>query len=133
MEDFPYWQQGIRKEYAPLRGIEHADVAIVGGGLTGITCALMLASQGVSTIVLEAGRLAQGGSWACTGKVTSQLGGIYQTVADTVSEEAASVYARLMRTAVGGVRSLVKKHHLRCGLEDQDVYVFAAISAWRRC
>lgn len=129
MEDFPSWQQGIRKEYAPLRGIQHTDVAIIGGGLTGVTCALMLASQGVSTIVLEAGRLAQGGSWACTGKVTSQLGGIYQTVADTISEEAASVYARLMREAVHGVRSLVEKHQLRCGLEDQDVYVFAETSA----
>lgn len=125
MEDFPSWQQGIRQEYPALRGMKHADVAIVGGGLTGVTCAYMLAKQGLRVALVEARRLGTGSSWACTGKVTCQLTGVYQAVQRHAGEPAAAAYARLMQQAVSGVKALVADEGLRCGLQEDSVYTFA--------
>ena len=47
MADFPSWQQGIRRAWPSLRGTIRADVAIVGGGLTGVTAALLMQEQGM--------------------------------------------------------------------------------------
>lgn len=46
----------------PLRGSESADVAIVGGGLAGLSAALELAGRGLDVVVLEARELASGAS-----------------------------------------------------------------------
>ena len=51
-----------RPAYPRLEGRMEADIAIVGGGLTGISAALTLAESGISAVVLEAGRIGAGGS-----------------------------------------------------------------------
>ena len=125
VEDFPSWQQGIRKEYPALRGSKHAEVAIVGGGLTGVTCAYMLAQQGLSVAVVESRSLGKGSTWACTGKVTSQLTGVYETIARHAGIQAASAYARLMQQAVLGAKEVVQHEHLPCAWAEHSVGTFA--------
>jgi len=83
MQAFPTWQQGERDEYPVLRGAQRADVAIVGGGLTGLTLAAMLSGQGLDVALVEARRLATGNTWASTGKVTTQLGEVYPRIVRT--------------------------------------------------
>ena len=51
-----------RKQYPPLRESVDTDIAIIGGGLTGISAALHLAENGFAAMVLEAGKLGTGGS-----------------------------------------------------------------------
>lgn len=123
MDDFPAWEPGLRREFPALRGEATADVAIVGGGLTGVSCAAMLAAMGVKVILLEARRLGRGASWNCTGKVTSQLAGVYQTIADKAGLKAAADYARLMREAVAGVDALCRC--LGFPTQADSVHVFA--------
>ena len=85
MAEFPSWQQGIRESHPPLRGTLRADAAIVGGGLTGVTTALMLQAQGVKTVLLEARRLGQGATFGCGGLVTCQAFHAYQAAAQAVA------------------------------------------------
>ncbi len=59
--------------YPQLKGHHQADVAIVGGGFTGVNTALELAERGYSVILLEANRI----SWGATGRNGGQIiGGI---------------------------------------------------------
>jgi gamma-glutamylputrescine oxidase len=46
----------------PLRGVSYADVAVVGGGLAGLSAALQLAGGGYRVVVLEAGTIGSGAS-----------------------------------------------------------------------
>ena len=59
---FPFWLDALAPEYGPLAGDETADVAIVGGGVTGLACARVLALEGVRVRVLEARRMGSGAS-----------------------------------------------------------------------
>ena len=114
MEDFPSWERGNRVEYPALRGSKQADVAIIGGGLTGLSLAAMLADNGLRVILLEARRLACGASWACTGKVTAQLGSIYRTVADSAGIACARAYARMAISAVREVEDTCRRKASYC-------------------
>jgi glycine/D-amino acid oxidase-like deaminating enzyme len=54
-EDAPYWHREAPLDSAEAQPIaEKADVAIIGGGFTGLSCALELARLGRSVVVLEA-------------------------------------------------------------------------------
>jgi gamma-glutamylputrescine oxidase len=58
---------------APLAGRVQADVAIVGGGYTGLAAAHDLAEAGLSAVVLEASELGHGGSGRNGGVVSAKF------------------------------------------------------------
>ena len=57
----------------PLDGDQQADVAIVGGGFTGLSSALHLAEHGTDVVVLEAGEPGWGASGRNGGQVIPGL------------------------------------------------------------
>src|SRR5690606_23737193 len=61
---------GERPRYPALDGDRRADVAIVGGGFTGLSAAAHLAKAGADVVLLEAHRLGDGAS----GRNGGQLG-----------------------------------------------------------
>lgn len=128
MQD-PAWESPYRQEYPALRGSRTADVVVIGGGLTGVNCAAMLAGSGAKVALLEARRLGQGASAACTGKLTCQHPQSLTLCARAVSEEAAAVYAQLLREAVEGVRRLVERFALPCDLRENRLLVYAEQAA----
>ena len=125
MDDFPSWQQGIRQDYPPLSGLYRADVAIVGGGLTGVTTALLLTAQGLRVVLAEAHRLGDGAAWACAGVVTAQLGQAYQTVSDFAGLDTATAFARMVAEAVESVRQTAASLDAPCQARETDVYAYA--------
>ncbi|SDX66148.1 FAD-binding oxidoreductase [Paenibacillus sp. CF384] len=64
-----YWPETLTNyaAYPTLDGDTEAEVAIIGGGMSGSICAYKLAQQGVKTILLERGDVAGGSTTANTG------------------------------------------------------------------
>lgn len=60
-------------ETRPLEGEVKADVAIIGGGYTGLSCALAVAQGGASAVVLEADVIGHGASGRNNGQVIPTL------------------------------------------------------------
>jgi gamma-glutamylputrescine oxidase len=74
---------GDRPEYAPLDGSVETDVAIVGGGFTGLQAAYNLAQKGVRVVLIEAHRFGDGAS----GRNGGQLGTGQRAEAESLEEE----------------------------------------------
>ncbi len=62
---------GERYEYEPLAGDTSCDVAIIGGGFTGLSAAFHLAKAGTNVILIEAQRLGDGASGRNGGQMGS--------------------------------------------------------------
>ena len=55
------------KDYPTLRGEQHADVVVVGGGFTGVSAALHLVERGYSVALIEGNRI----GWGASGRIVN--------------------------------------------------------------
>jgi glycine/D-amino acid oxidase-like deaminating enzyme/nitrite reductase/ring-hydroxylating ferredoxin subunit len=97
------------------------DVIVVGGGLTGITTALLLARAGVKTAVIEANEIGSGTSGHTTAKITAQ----HDIRLSKLSEDKALAYFNANISGLNFIKSLVDELNIDCDLETQDSYVYA--------
>lgn len=67
----PLWLNVDYPRFAPLAADLDVDVAVIGGGITGITTAWLLAREGRRVALLERDRLAAGDSASSEGHLTS--------------------------------------------------------------
>jgi glycine/D-amino acid oxidase-like deaminating enzyme/nitrite reductase/ring-hydroxylating ferredoxin subunit len=114
-----------------LDGDVRADVAVLGGGIVGITTALLLKEAGMSVVLLEAHRLADGVSGYTTAKVSSQHGLIYARLRDTFGAEAASTYGQANEAALAWIAGRVAAQEIDCDFRRQDSYAYVTSSAKR--
>lgn len=91
-----------------------ADVAIVGGGFTGLSTALALAKRGASVIVLEAGRVAGEASGRNGGQCNNGLAHDYGALSASIGRERAQAYYRAYCAAVDSVERLVREEGIDC-------------------
>jgi len=102
-----------------LEGAEQADVAVVGGGLAGLTAALELARAGRSVIVLEAERV----GWGASGRNGGFVGPGYATSHANITRMAGAERARaLHRLSIEGVRIVEDNIKSLAMADNQPVY-----------
>jgi glycine/D-amino acid oxidase-like deaminating enzyme/nitrite reductase/ring-hydroxylating ferredoxin subunit len=107
-------------EYPALRGDERYDAVVVGGGITGLTSALLLQEAGVRTLLLEARRIGGGTTGNTTAKVTWLHGLRYSQLRDQAGAEAAALYAAANRAGLDTVLDLATRHGIDCDLRRPD-------------
>ena len=91
------------------------DVAVVGGGFTGLSAALALAKRGASVAVLEAGeRVAAEASGRNGGHVNNGLAVDYAEVAANVGVERARAWYHAYDAAVDAVERVVREEAIDC-------------------
>ncbi len=113
-----YWNDSLpATPVASAQGLPaQVDVAIVGGGFTGLSAALQLARRGASVVVLEAGAtVAPEASGRNGGHVNNGLALDYAEVADRVGVERARAWYHAYDSAVDAVERLVQQEHIDCG------------------
>lgn len=101
------------------------DVAIVGGGITGVTAGYLLAKEGYKVTILEADRVFQGTTGHTTAKITSQHGLIYDELIQHVGEKSARQYFDFNERAREFIETIVNENQLDCDFEKQDAILYA--------
>lgn len=122
-----YWHKTAGEEHYPR--LEHSietDILIIGGGITGITCAYCLALKGAKPVLIEADGLCSGTTGNTTGKVTIQHDFIYSEIMDKYGLDAAKLYAESQTSALNFVKEQVKKEQIDCQLAENTAYLFAS-------
>jgi glycine/D-amino acid oxidase-like deaminating enzyme len=110
-----YWlDTAPRFEAAAARLPERADVAIVGGGFTGLSAARTLAKRGASVVVLEAGRVAGEGSGLNGGHCNNGISHSYVELAERIGAEQARAFYRAFDAAVDTVERIVTEERIDC-------------------
>ncbi len=103
--------------YPPLSGDMTCDVAVIGGGIVGLTAALLLNRSGARVVVLEAGRIATGVSGHTTAKITLAHGLIYSELIRWFHEENARRYAQANQAGLDFIFSYIKEHAVACDFQ----------------
>lgn len=110
-------------EFPTLKGMQKADVCVVGGGFTGLSSALHLAKRGYDVVLIEAQRV----GWGASGRNGGQVaGGWNKDQRDLEKQQGADDARRLFeiaRDSVACVRDLVAEHDIQCDLRDGVAHV----------
>jgi glycine/D-amino acid oxidase-like deaminating enzyme len=98
-----------------LVGRENVDVCIIGGGYTGLSSALHLATQGVSVALLEAKEIGNGGSGRNAGHCTPTFH-FYEipTIRKILGEPFASRLIQRQTDAANLVFDLIRRYDIDC-------------------
>jgi glycine/D-amino acid oxidase-like deaminating enzyme len=117
-EQYNYWlttaqMPGESDTITPIP--EKADVAIIGGGYTGLSAARTLAKQGASVAVLEAETIGWGASSRNGGMALTGLKLPMQTVIKRYGRDLAKQLFQCTLDSVGTVEQIVREEKIDCG------------------
>ena len=101
---------------APLEGDAETEIAIVGGGFTGLSTALHAAERGLDCHVLEAHRIGHGGSGRNVGLLNGGSWLPPQDVRARLGEARGAALTEFLGAAPGYAMSLIERHQIRCEL-----------------
>lgn len=119
------WMKAARSsEYPRLKGDQTVDVAIIGGGITGLTAAYHLKRAGKTVAVLERFTVGSGTTGYTTGKVSSQHGVVYKDLIKQVGEQKTRAYGQANEAAITDIEQIIKRERIDCDWTREDNFVF---------
>jgi len=111
------WQQTARpaRQWDRPAALEQADVCIIGGGLAGMTTALLLAEQGAAVVVLDAAEPGAAASGRNAGFVVPNLAQLDpDALVARLGEQAGQRLAQAVGQAGRGIFDLAAKYQIDC-------------------
>ncbi|RYG71835.1 FAD-dependent oxidoreductase [Lentibacillus lipolyticus] len=120
-----YWKASVTLPSFPkLKSSIKTDVAIVGGGITGVTAAYLLTKQGVKVTLIDADGILNGVTGHTTAKITAQHGMIYDELIQHFGSAKASLYYQACVEAKQLIEENINNHDISCDYQREDAYIF---------
>ena len=110
-----YWQKTSQHPcFKQLNKDIKTDILIIGGGLSGISCAYQLKETGKQITIVEKNLLGSHTSGHTTAKITLLQGLIYQKLVKHYNIETAYLYYQSQKEAIKGIKDLIEKEKIYC-------------------
>src|SRR5437868_1400490 len=117
--------------YPPLPGNVTVAVAVVGGGITGITAGLLLARAGRRVAVVEARRIGKGETGKTTAHLTEVLDVPFHTLLSRFGASGASLAAAGQRAAIERIAAFTNECAIDCDFQRVPGYAIAETAGER--
>lgn len=101
------------------------DVVVVGGGITGLTTALLLQEEGLNCVVTEAEKPGFGTTGGTTSHINTMLDTSYDIIERDFGPDNAKLVAAATMESIALMYNLVKKYNINCDFSFRDGYLFA--------
>lgn len=114
----------ILPQYKELNKNINVDVAIIGGGISGILTAYKLKQSGINAVIFEKDRICSKTTAYTTGKITLAHGLIYDELMRNFDMEKVREYAYLNKKAIDEYEEIIKKENIDCDYEKCNAYIY---------
>jgi glycine/D-amino acid oxidase-like deaminating enzyme len=108
-----YWAdrtaKSRRKTYPKFRGAASADAVVIGGGFTGCAAAYVLANGGFDVVLLEADKLAEGGTAGSPGIIVPQPDADFRSVEQLAGRRPARIGWQAANRGAGELAAALRK------------------------
>jgi glycine/D-amino acid oxidase-like deaminating enzyme/nitrite reductase/ring-hydroxylating ferredoxin subunit len=120
------WLDGAPlRERPALDGDLEVDIAVLGGGIVGVTAALMVAREGATVALLEARRIGFGVTGNTTAKLTSLHGLTYARLRGRIGDDAARSYGEANEAGIARIATLTDELGVDCDLRRKPNYTYS--------
>lgn len=116
--NFPMLEKGLK-----------VDVAILGGGIAGITTAILLKEAGLKIAVIESDRIVKDVTVGTTAKISVAPNMIYHNLISNLGKEKAQEYASANTKAVKKIADIVNEHNIDCEFKKLPIYIYTESNA----
>ncbi len=129
-----FWEQSAPppKPAPVLLGETRTGIAVIGGGLSGLSAALHLAQSGRKVTLIEAATLGNGGSGRNNGQVIPTLAAMEPDAMIARYGEIGQSFVHLVRDCADDLFKLVRQHSLDCDAEQTGWFQPAHSDAYLR-
>jgi glycine/D-amino acid oxidase-like deaminating enzyme/nitrite reductase/ring-hydroxylating ferredoxin subunit len=110
--------------FPPLTADAHADVCVVGAGIAGLTTAHLLAKEGQSVLVLDAGPVAAGQTQRTTAHLSNAIDDRYFEIERLHGEDGARLAAASHTRAIAEIERISRAEGIDCDFTRLDGYLF---------
>ncbi|MBX9448919.1 MAG: FAD-dependent oxidoreductase [Taibaiella sp.] len=118
------WQQEIRR-FSAVATEEVYDVAVIGGGITGVTTACALQHSGKKCIILEANNIGFGTSGGTTAHINSFFDTTFKEAISKFGLENAQLLAKAGKEAMLIIERNVLEYNIACDYMKKTAQLFA--------
>jgi glycine/D-amino acid oxidase-like deaminating enzyme/nitrite reductase/ring-hydroxylating ferredoxin subunit len=113
-------------EHPELDHDVETDVVVIGGGIVGVTTALLLKEAGARVVLLEADRIGHGVTGHTTAKVSSQHGFAYDRLASRFGADAAAIYGAANESALRWIADRVESDGIDCDFRRRPSFAYVS-------
>lgn len=124
-ENISFWTDSVKPlETEALQHDIETEVLIIGAGISGLTTAYCLLSNGHKVIVVEDGLIGSGESGRTTAHLTNALDDRYYTLEKLFGEEKAKLAANSHTAAINWIENTVQQENINCHFQRVNGYLF---------
>jgi glycine/D-amino acid oxidase-like deaminating enzyme/nitrite reductase/ring-hydroxylating ferredoxin subunit len=108
-----------------LEGDLETEVAVIGGGITGVLCALRLAEEGAEVALIEARVIGGGVTGHTTAKLSSLHRLMYADLAQSAGEQTARAHGLANQDGIDMIEALARELDIDCDFRRRDHATYA--------
>src|SRR5690606_36262332 len=127
------WTTNVQANgYPSLTKDLEVDVAIIGGGITGISAAAMLTAKGKNVVVLEAHSIGKGSTGFSTGNLYATVGERLNSIESKHGEDTMIQVVDSRTFAINFIEEQVKKYNIDCEFQRVPWHLFTTTSSKKK-